>query len=379
MRVLIAVTHLLGTGHLARALTLARAIQAAGDQALVVSGGMPVPQLDRGDVPILQLPPVRSNGVDFSRLRDVDGAFVTDQILSNRQSILCQTLIAERPDALITELYPFGRRILRAEFAALLDAAHALPQKPIICASVRDILAPPSKPKKADAARAILTRSYDRVLVHSDADLMPLNLSWPITPEIQGMLSYTGFVAPETPPAHPENLGKDEIIVSAGGGDVGKPLFDTILSAAPHLPLRNFRLLVGGAKAAETIAELNSNAPDNVFAEPARSDFRMMLNHAAASISLCGYNTALDVLQTGCPAVFLPFDAGNEVEQSIRARALAHQDGIAMINSPNLSIQAVLDALANVIAAPPRAPLTTNIDGAAETHRILRKLVSQNQ
>jgi len=45
-----------------------------------------------------------------------------------------------------------------------------------------------------------------------------------------------------------------------------------------------------------------------------------MLYHAAASVSLCGYNTALDILQAGTPAVFVPFDDGSEVEQGLRAR-----------------------------------------------------------
>ncbi|HBR43215.1 MAG TPA: glycosyltransferase, partial [Sulfitobacter sp.] len=43
MKVSIVVTHLLGTGHLARALTLGRAYGAAGHDVQVVSGGMPAP------------------------------------------------------------------------------------------------------------------------------------------------------------------------------------------------------------------------------------------------------------------------------------------------------------------------------------------------
>ena len=54
-----------------------------------------------------------------------------------------------------------------------------------------------------------------------------------------------------------------------------------------------------------------------------------MLYHAAASVSLCGYNTALDVLQSGVPAVLVPFDNGGEVEQSLRAEALAPQELVA--------------------------------------------------
>jgi len=57
--------------------------------------------------------------------------------------------------------------------------------------------------------------------------------------------------------------------------------------------------------------------------EPPTPDFRMLLTGAAASVSMCGYNTALDVLQAGVPAVLIPFDDGGEVEQGLRADALA--------------------------------------------------------
>ncbi|MFC6588488.1 hypothetical protein ACFQDZ_15780 [Sulfitobacter pacificus] len=39
MKVMIVVTHLLGTGHLTRAVTLAQAFQEAGHRPIVISGG----------------------------------------------------------------------------------------------------------------------------------------------------------------------------------------------------------------------------------------------------------------------------------------------------------------------------------------------------
>ena len=73
MKVMIVVTHLLGSGHLARALTLGRAMQKAGQEVHIVSGGLPAPLLDRGEITLTQLPPVRSDGTDFARLLDAEG------------------------------------------------------------------------------------------------------------------------------------------------------------------------------------------------------------------------------------------------------------------------------------------------------------------
>jgi predicted glycosyltransferase len=118
-----------------------------------------------------------------------------------------------------------------------------------------------------------------------------------------------------------------------------------------------------------------STAPANVTIEPARPDFRQMLHHAAASVSMCGYNTALDVLQTGCPAVFIPFDAGNEVEQGIRARALGERHGIDVVRDADLTAQTLLDALSRVSALPRPAALHKGLDGAARTVQIVSTLL----
>lgn len=376
MRVMVVVTHLLGTGHLARALTLARAYTAAGDTACVVSGGTAAPMLDTRSVAFIQLPPVKSDGVDFSRLLQSDGAPADAAHMARRKRMLLEAVAEFAPDVLITELFPFGRRILREEFTALLDHAVTQPRPPLVCASLRDILAPPSKPKKAQFAQDTVVQFYDAVLVHSDPALMPLSLSWPVTDPLEHRLHYTGFVAGPPPLRHPQAAGTGEILVSAGGGDVGGPVYEAALDAARlrDLPMR---ILVGGAEPAPRIAALRQHAPPHVHIEAARPDFRQMLRHAAASVSLCGYNTALDILQAGTPAVFIPFDEGSEVEQAIRARALSAQDGILALPRAALSGARLLEALGDVIAAPPRAPVTDMFDGAARTVTLTRQLRAQ--
>lgn len=366
MKVMIVVTHLLGTGHLARALTLARAYIAAGDVVCVVSGGMPAPLLVRGDVPLVQLPSVRSDGVDFSTLLDADGRAATDGYLAARQNILLDSFNSFAPDILITELFPFGRRILRAEFTALLEAAQNGARKPFVCASIRDILAPPSKPKKAIFADEISARYYDAVLVHADPAVTPLELSWPVSDTLRPLLHYTGFVAPPAAMPHPEGAGKGEVIISAGGGDVGAHVYEAALAAAPQIT-HPIRLLIGGSTPGARVDALRKRAPAHVIVEPARPDFRQVLYHAAASVSLCGYNTALDILQAGTPAVFVPFDEGAEVEQGLRADALAQKTGITTLTRADLSADRLCAALHDVMAAPRRTIGAAGFDGAAQT------------
>ncbi len=374
MKVMIVVTHLLGTGHLARALTLASGFKAAGHTVTVASGGMPASQLDQGHVPILQLPPVRSDGVNFTDLLDDAGAPVSDALRASRIKHLLDHIASEPPDILITELFPFGRRILRNEFEALLQAAHSMPDRPLISASIRDILAPPSKPAKATLADALIEQYYDAVLVHSDCDVSPLELSWPVSDTLAGKLHYTGFVAPPAPQRHPNATGTDEVIVSAGGGDVGAHIFAAAIQAASFDQNCRWRILVGGSDAKPRIKDLAIGAPSNVIIEAARPDFRQMLHHATASISMCGYNTALDILQTGCPAVFIPFDAGNEVEQGLRADALGKLPGIQVLRSAEMTPDRLLAVLSDVTTEPRRTPRQDGFDGAVRTVEITARL-----
>jgi predicted glycosyltransferase len=368
VKAMIAVTHLLGTGHLSRALTLARAFVANGHDTLLATGGAPAPQLDQTGIQMLQLPSLRSDGTNFTRLLDDTGSPANDRYLKQRSNKLNDAIVAFQPDILITELFPFGRRILSAEFLSLLETAKLLPTSPVILSSIRDILAPPSKPAKATRADEVITSYYDAVLVHSDPHSTQLDQSWPVSEKLAPFLRYTGYVAPPSAPPHPDNAGAGEILVSAGGGSVGDALFQTAIETACLNPGQQWRLLVGGSDAAERVVKLAHQAQGTrTIVEPARPDFRQMLANAAASVSMCGYNTALDLLQAGTPAVMIPFDAGNEVEQTLRATSLASLPGLSVLRNADLTPETLNSHLLQVLKDGPRSNTGLRFDGAARS------------
>ena len=99
-----------------------------------------------------------------------------------------------------------------------------------------------------------------------------------------------------------------------------------------------------------------------------------MLPHAAASVSLCGYNTALDLLQSGSPAVLVPFDAGKEVEQSLRAQSLMPLPGFAIEAAATLTPDRLCAALRKVMQQPQRSLDGFEFDGAARSVEIAQTL-----
>ncbi|CBS90498.1 glycosyltransferase family protein [Azospirillum lipoferum] len=380
MKLLIAVTHLLGTGHLSRALALAEAFSARGWSVDVVSGGRPASHLGSGGATLHQLPPLASDGADFATLLTADGRPADAETFAARRAMLTGLLDALRPDVLVTELFPFGRRALAAEFDALLERARGLPAPPLTLASVRDILAPPSKPARVAETERRLLGFYDGVLVHSDPAVVPLEDSWPLTPAMHPLLRYTGFVVPPPAAADGGTDGQGEILVTAGGGPVGRPVFEAaaLCAASAALPQR-WRLLVAKGDAALADRLRAMAPPDHLLVEPVRPDFRALLGRAAASVGRCGYNTALDCLTAGVPSVFCPFEDGKEVEQTIRAAILARRPGIAMLREADLTPDSLAGALQSVLGmrTPPLDP--ASLAGAARSVEIVETMLAEKR
>lgn len=378
MQVLILVTHLLGTGHLSRALTLAQAFVAHGHAVNVISGGMSAPHLNTDNITLHQLPPVRSDGTNFSTLLTADDTIADEVYLAKRSHDILHIASTIQPDLLITELYPFGRRILSDEFLKLLSAIKKSGKKCTVFSSIRDILAPPSKPSKAQKADQIIEQYYDGIFVHSDPKTTPLEQSWPVSKMLATKLHYTGYVAPEFTKAPSNLIGHNEIIVSAGGGSVGKAIFECAIDAALLDTTQNWRILVGGANPENEIKRLQERIKNgNVYIERARPDFRHMLQNAAGSVSMCGYNTALDLMQAGTASVFIPFDEGGEVEQTLRANSLAKHQGFSVLPAKALTPQKMMKAIRTVQSAGRTINTDLKFDGASETVRIATKWVNQ--
>ncbi len=362
--------HLSGTGHLVRTLTLARAAIAAGHSATVINGGRPLDHVSPGDVDLRQLPPVTIRGLEFGVLRDPSGQIADAGYMATRQDAIASILNRQRPDALVTELYPFGRRVLTDEFEfAIACATRANPATQVFC-SVRDI--PEPKPKRLSAVADRLRAGYAGVLVHGDLSVAPLAAVWPLPADLAPMIHHTGYIGRPMP-------GGDRgetIVVSSGGGVLGRDVSALAASAAARSD-RPWHILIGGKDGAEVAEQLSRTAPGNARIEPVRPDFPDLLAGAACSVSLCGYNTVTDLLQVQTPAIVIPSTQGGEQEQSLRATALADLPGFHVL-SADTTPSADLAHLAEQLADGPRRPRSAiAIDDGNRAIECLDKLMTE--
>jgi predicted glycosyltransferase len=368
MKALIYVQHLLGIGHLARVSRIAAALAKTGADVTLVSGGAVVAGFAPPGVKLVQLPAIRARDMAFSALIDDDGNTIDDAFKAKRRERLIEVYDAAKPDVLIIEAFPFGRRQMRFELLPLLRHARAMPKPPLIASSVRDILQENRKAGRAEETLATLHDFFDLVLVHGDPHFARLEETFPPASEIADRIVYTGLVAGE-PAISPDRF---DVVVSAGGGVVGRKLIDAALAAAPGLLVRwpRWCVLTGPNFPAAERAALQADLPAGIVLEIFRADFPGLLANARLSVSQAGYNTVCDILRAGCRTVLIPFAEGGETEQSDRAGRLAKLGLAAVVAEDDLTPASLADAMA---AAPEPRGLALNLDGAAETARILKQ------
>jgi predicted glycosyltransferase len=114
--------------------------------------------------------------------------------------------------------------------------------------------------------------------------------------------------------------------------------------------------------------------------ERTRQDFTQRLATCRLSISQAGYNTVMEILSLGTPAVVVPFAAGSETEQSLRARLLATRGLLTVVEESGLTpkrlAEAIDAALEKQQTASPVLP-NLNLDGAGQTATILQELIAK--
>jgi len=368
------VQHLLGIGHLRRASFLCNALDNNHFDVSLVSGGMPVASVLQPGVNLHQLPPVRSLDGRFDSLVDENNHSIDQRWKKNRRDRLLTLFNSLSPDALITETFPFGRRMMRFELLPLLKAAGQHASSPIIVSSIRDILQPKSKPARNDEIRQLIDSYYNRILIHGDERLATLADTFPLATDIAHKIAYSGYIS-EPIKSNSETVdGKNEIVVSGGGGVVSLPLLKCAagaraLSAMKHKP---WRLLVGPNIDQGSFDHLQKTADEGIIVERNRSDFSSLLKNCSVSVSQAGYNTVVDILKTGARAVMVPFSEEGEVEQTLRANLLQKQNRVVVLAQEDLNPQSLAAAI-DLAANMPRQSIDVKLDGAQRSAELLHE------
>jgi predicted glycosyltransferase len=374
--------HVLGIGHLFRSLEICRAL--SDHEVVLVTGGPRVDAKLPDHVREVRLPDLQMNQ-EFKGLFSSRENSTLEQIKADRQKSLSALFESEKPDIFLVELYPFGRKAFRFELDPVLEEIKS--KKPPACGvvcSVRDILVEKEDQVKHET-RVVntLNKYFDAVLVHADPNLAQLNETFDQYEEIEIPVVYTGYIAPkpETDTAQKKrrrlNIGDDELLIisSAGGGNVGAPLLAAAVQAFNQLTVEKacyLKVFTGPFLERADFNNLKNMAGPNVQIEQFTSDFLTYLAAADLSISMGGYNTTMNILATGVPALVWPFAQNRE--QRLRAGRLAQEGLLKVLEDDDLLPERLAGLMDSILAAPNSSHVKFNLDGAVNTAKWIEKL-----
>jgi predicted glycosyltransferase len=373
--------HSLGIGHLTRSFALVEALTPHFRVVFLNGGRLPDGVRVPAGMERIDLPPL---GMDDGHTVISRGSQQDVQaVWAERKALIGAAVLQHQPAVVLVELFPFGRKKFAGEILPLIRAARRQGSGPamVVC-SLRDILvnARPDQQDHDDRARWLTDRYFDQVLVHADAAFARLEDSFKPRQPLNTPVRYTGFVVP----AREREAGVargDHILVSAGGGIVGDELFRTALAARALMASPPPMRIVAGPFLPEPHwAALQTEAARQPGVTVVRHvpDMVDEMRRARASISQCGYNTALDLVTAQVPALVVPYHTRTENEQQDRAARLAALGALLNHGTAALTPEGLRKSLEDVLAFTPQAS-ALRVDGAVASARAVLQQLAMHQ
>ncbi|RJQ63421.1 MAG: glycosyl transferase [Desulfobacteraceae bacterium] len=373
--------HVLGVGHVVRTLEISKAM--AGHEIVLVNGGAPFefplpPHVREHRLPVLMM------DAEFKGLITPEKGRTVEEVKSMRGSRLFDLIAAESPDLFIVELFPFGRRSFAFEIEPVLRAIRErrLPACYVAC-SLRDILVERTKNWDAYEKEVVnrLNAYFDALIIHADPGIIRLEETFSKAAEIKIPVFYSGFVAQRIEPGarlrirRSLNLsdGGSLLVASIGGGKVGFPLLQAVITAfqslSPDEPDWHLVLFTGPFMEEEAFQVLYAQATSRVEVLRFSTDFPSYLAAADLSVSMAGYNTCMNILAAKIPALLFPFNQNRE--QRMRAERLKEIGAVEILEECDLERGRLIERIRSASSKKWRISKPVELEGALQSARWL--------
>ncbi|MDE2110144.1 MAG: hypothetical protein KGJ79_03300 [Alphaproteobacteria bacterium] len=315
-----------GLGHLRRNLAIAEHLLARKPMFSVrlitgspVIGSWSIPS----DLDITALPPVVKIGVEAYAPRN--SALPFGLIKARREALILKSVIEESPDIFLVDHAPAG---MNAELLSTLTFIRREMPNTYVILGLRDILDSPEAVREIWERQGIiplLDNLYDRIFVYGCRALFDVVANYDIPDHVATKVSYCGYVA--RPPTKISAAVADgpTVLVTAGGGKDGYLLMEAYLKALAMLPsgcVRS-RIVTGPLMSAaqrQLLDALTAREPGTEIIA-STTDLPAMLEQADLVVAMAGYNTSVEIVASGKPAILVPRSAPR-AEQRMRAAML---------------------------------------------------------
>ncbi len=384
MKIIFYCQYVWGMGHLFRSLELVRAL--ADHDVVLIAGGREVDVRLPDHVSLVRLPGLYMDE-HFTTLIPEEAGKKVEDIQRERKDSLFSLFEKHRPDALIIELYPFGRTKFGFELQPLLEGIRQgrFGEMKVVC-SLRDILVQKKNQRDYEERVINLLNTYfDLLLIHSDEHLQALDETFSRVDDIRIPVVYTGFVSPKANPAagrklrHERHIGSEEklIVVSAGGGRAGYALLSCVLEAyrlTAHSDRIRIEMFTGPFREPAEFKRLTAKSVDGICIRYFTNRFLDYLSAADLSISLAGYNTCMNLLAARVPALVYPYS--QQQEQPMRIEKIKHLIPMKILRDRDIEPGLLSRFIQKMLLEPrPSGAVPINLNGAENSATYLKKYI----
>ncbi len=318
-----------GLGHFRRNLAIARAlvehIQSAN--VLIITGSPCATQFSLPErCEVIKLPSVG---------KDSEGCYVPRNLrtslhdtLTLRRRLLMTTFECFNPDVVIVDHQLTG---LLGEALDMVRAARAAGKLTIF--GMRDIVDSADVVEQAwssQECRNALATDYEHICIYGDNNIFDAVSEYPFLQSYRHKISTVGYIASPLDKAmrRPIPSLEQRVLVTVGGGEDGEERVEAYLHALNLAPVGWKSHIITGplmddskVRSCKRMAE-RSNHSHSIRISRFHRNIPGLLQQADAVVSMAGYNSCTEILQSGKPTVLLPRIRMRH-EQRMRAERLA--------------------------------------------------------
>ena len=371
--------HSEGIGKLLYCLALAKSLSRKFHPVVLSSGGLPQGIEAPASVEVVELPAYENPPT--ASVVNIRGDQEQAPENAERRDFILQKFADLNPEMLLIDTFPLGDSSAEDELLPLLEQVrNSSGGSPRVICCVQDI---PSRVssysrKRDDRIASLLEKFFDMVLVHTDPSFARLEEYFQPSNTLSTPVYHTGFLLPGQISRIASGARENRLLVSAGGGATGGPLFRAAIEShrllwdAEKLPMT---IITGPKLPEKDWLELHWLTRDLRAVTLKRSvpNLGAEMSKVRWSVSQCGYGAATEAVASGVSALFVPSAGRRNAAQSDRARRLAHWGAGRLLVPDHLNGVSLANEILQLVRFTPRET-SFNMAGLANSVSLLDRI-----
>lgn len=370
-----------GLGHLKRSLAIATGLTHRFPDAnvLIVTGSPCATQFNLPDnCDILKLPSVS---------KDADGQYISRHLSDDvsRTIALRQQLILEAYRSFAPHLVLVDHQLTGLHGEALPMLRQAREDDSLLIYGMRDVLDEPAAVAREwdrHENHWALRHGYDHVCVYGMPEVFDPRSQYPMLAPYGHKVSFSGYIVSplDTTIRLPVPSLIPHVLVTMGGGQDGQQRLEAFFRALQlGTPAWTSHVITGPLMDSDAVRQFKHQVQrlgltDKVRVSRFHDNIPHLLQAADAVVSMAGYNSCAEILQSRLPAVLLPRTSPRR-EQQIRAERLEALGLAHSLVEPQ--VIALREAIEDALRKAPHAPGLIDLDGTSRFCDLVARLLSR--